>query len=104
MQIKSAIIDIHYLFHHVKYLYFVFSLICPAEIGVCLIHPCILYAIKYGIYKQDLTVNNLQKLIANKTQPNQIITYCITVYEFYILNIIICYFQISCKINWIIIN
>ena len=27
---------------------FFFFLICPAEIGVCLIHLCVLFAVKYG--------------------------------------------------------
>ena len=33
-------------------MYFIYFLICPMEVGVRLIHPCALYAVKYGIYKK----------------------------------------------------
>ena len=50
MQIKSVIIDnIHYInstMFNISTLFF--FLICPAEIGVHLIHPYVLYVVKYG--------------------------------------------------------
>ena len=49
MQIKSVIID---NIHYINFITFdniiIFFLICLAEIGVRLIHLCVLYAIKYG--------------------------------------------------------
>ena len=55
MQIKNVIIDnIHYIkfitFNISTLFHYDFFLICPAELGVGLIHLCILYAIKYGTY------------------------------------------------------
>ena len=44
---KSVIIDnIHYI-NFITFNDFVFF-ICPDGIGVCRIHPCILYTVKYG--------------------------------------------------------
>ena len=52
MEIKSVIID---NIHNVNFITFDMSIlffsIFPAEIGVRLLHPCILSAVKYGIFK-----------------------------------------------------
>ena len=49
MQIKTIIDNIHFIdiMFYISALFF-FFLICPAEIGVRLIHACILYAIIFG--------------------------------------------------------
>ena len=45
MQIKSVIID---YIHSINWVSLKVFLVCPAEIEVRLIHPCVLYAVKYG--------------------------------------------------------
>ena len=59
MQIKSVIIDnIHYINFTTFDISSFFFLICPAEIGVHLIHPHVSYAIKYGICMQTIDSNS----------------------------------------------